>query len=136
MQLLLTLIRALHFASTVSLAGSLSFAAFVAEPTFAGHPQAIDTARFRKRLVRLAWASLGLGVVSGALWLILEAQGMSGRSIADVLARGVLGTVLTRTRFGHDWALRALLALPLMACLVALAGRRGTLAKLALWAGL
>lgn len=136
MQLLLTLIRALHFASAVSLAGSLCFAALIAAPAFAGRASAIDPAPFRKHITTLAWASLLLGLVSGGLWLLLEAQSMSGRSIADVFTRGLPGTVLRRTRFGHDWELRALLALPLVACLLALAGRRPAIARLGLWAGL
>jgi putative copper resistance protein D len=136
MQLLLTLARALHFASTISLAGSLSFVALIADPAFARHGSAADATRLRTRITRLAWASLALSLVSAALWLILEAQSMSGRPIADVLARGLAGTVLTRTRFGHDWELRAILALPLIACLLSLGRRRPAVARLGLWGGL
>jgi putative copper export protein/mono/diheme cytochrome c family protein len=75
------------------------------------------------RLTRMIWASLVVGILSGLLWLILEARSMSGKSIGDVFSQGLLGTVLTRTRFGHDWELRGLLAVPLVFCLI-LAGRR------------
>jgi putative copper resistance protein D len=136
MQLLLTLTRALHFASTVSAAGTLCFAALIAGPAFAGYPQAADADRFWKRVFALVWVSLVLGMISGALWLILEAQSMSGRSIAEVFARGLIGTVLTRTRFGHDWQLRGILLLPLIACLIAAMRRRSAVSAFGLWGGL
>jgi putative copper export protein/mono/diheme cytochrome c family protein len=123
MHTLLTLVRALHFASVFTLAGGLAFIALVAEPA--------DAAAFRRRIVGLAWLGLGVGAVSGALWLLLEAQSMSGQSFAAAMAPDILGTVLTRTHFGRVWELRGALALPLILCL-ALAARR----RWALWLAL
>jgi putative copper export protein/mono/diheme cytochrome c family protein len=134
--LVLTLTRALHFAAMVSLAGSLSFAALIAAPAFAAKGRTLDAPLFRKQLMRLNWVSLVLGLVSGAVWLVLEARSMSGHSIADVFAQGTLGTVLTRTHFGHDWVLRAALVVPLAGTLVAALRPRPAMARLGLWAGL
>ena len=65
MQTVMTLVRALHFAALLSLAGGLAFAALVAEPALRKHAADGGTAAFRARLIRLIWASLALGVLSG-----------------------------------------------------------------------
>lgn len=123
MQALLTLARALHFASLVSLAGALSFLLFIGEPAFAAVGAASGLpGPLRQRLTRVLWASFALAVLSGLLWLVLEASSMSGRSLRDVFAQGVVGIVLTRTRFGHDWMLRGGLA-ALLAVLLLVRGR-------------
>src|ERR1700736_1719504 len=108
MQNLMTLVRALHFASLISLTGALAFGAFVTEPAFRKRAESTGVTAFRDRLTRIAWAGVALGVLSGFLWLVFEARSMSGRSLADVFSKGLLATVLTRTRFGHDWELRGL----------------------------
>jgi putative copper resistance protein D len=137
MQILMTLVRALHFASLISLAGTLSFAAFVTDPAFRRRPEGTGTTAFRVRLNFLVWTSFVLGCLSGLLWLVFEARSMSGKPIAEVFAQGLLGTVLTRTRFGHDWALRGLLAVPLIACLILAARqRRSAVATAAAWLAL
>jgi putative copper resistance protein D len=137
MQILMTLVRALHFASLISLAGTLSFAAFVTDPAFRKHPEGTGATAFRGRLTRLVWTSFVLGCLSGLLWLILEARSMSGKSTADVFAQGLLWTVLTRTRFGHDWALRGFLAIPLtLSLILAMRRQRSAAAAAAFWAAL
>ena len=52
---------------------------------------------------RLAWAALGLGVLSGSAWLALQAAAMGGPG-RDL---PTLGTALTGTRFGHAMLARA-----------------------------
>lgn len=137
MQDLLTLVRALHFASLFSLAGALAFAAFVAEPAFRRHADQSGVAAFRRRLLWICWPSLALALLSGFLWLVLEARSMSGRPLADVFSQGLLAVVLERTRFGHDWALRGLLAVALVACLVLVKPRpRNAIAWPGFWAAL
>ena len=79
---------------------------------------------FRRTLRRLAWLSLVVALLSGALWLLLEARSMSGRSLAEVLAQHVVTIVLERTQFGHVWQLRAAL-LVLLAALLAASDRIG-----------
>ncbi|HXZ00356.1 MAG TPA: CopD family protein [Stellaceae bacterium] len=126
MQTLMTLMRALHFASLLSLAGSLVFAAFAAEPALRKHLDGGGMTAFRTRLFRLIWTSLALGVFSGLLWLIMEARSVSGRSLAVVFSENICGTVLDTTDFGKIWAERGYLALLLTLCLVLAGGRRGS----------
>lgn len=120
MQSLLIAARALHFASVISLAGSLVFAWAIAESAFrrAGLDEPA-VAKLRRRFLRLSWASLALALVSGAAWLAGTASEMSGKPIAEVLSQGIATTVLIRTRFGQDWLLRLILAALLATCLYA-----------------
>lgn len=122
MQELMILARAAHFASVVSLGGVFSFLVFVAEPALrnAAPP---DAAAFRRRLRLLATASVVVALMSGLLWLVLEAHSMSGRSFAEVFSQGIAATVLTRTNFGRIWQLRFVLAM-LLAGLLLIIGDR------------
>lgn len=84
--------------------------------------RAADAAEaFEKRLDRplftLAWVSLLVAVASGAAWLAFVASNMSGMPLSGVFQGGVIGIVLTQTRFGEDWMLRAVLVIVLAACL-------------------
>jgi len=76
-----------------------------------------------------AW-SLALALVSGFLWLVIEAVGMSGLPPARALNRATLGIVLAETSFGRVWMLRFALAVALGAILLA-SRRRAALD----WAG-
>jgi putative copper export protein/mono/diheme cytochrome c family protein len=133
----LTLVRAFHYAAFLSLAGTLAFLGFIAEPAFSGRVAGAGVAAFRTRLARLNWAALVVGVLTGAMWLLLEARSMSGRPFAQVLAQGIVGIVLTRTHFGEDWQLRGLLVIPLALALFLSAGKRVSLiTRLSFWAAL
>lgn len=136
MQNLLILVRTLHFASMFSLAGALAFAAFVAEPAFRRYPEAGDAEAFRRRLSQLVWGSLGLALISGPLWLILEAQNATGGTLAEVCSQEPLRAVLGGTHFGRTLELRGALALPLILCLLIAGRRRSRLAVTAFWAAL
>lgn len=111
MDRLLIAARALQFASSISLAGIFVFLCFVAAPQ--------TSARLRRRLALLAWASLLLVLASGAAWLLLLAAGMSGKPVAAALSQGAVRIVLTRTRFGQIWLLRLVAAGLLAVCLLA-----------------
>jgi putative copper export protein/mono/diheme cytochrome c family protein len=65
----------------------------------------------------VAWASLLAALASGALWFLIVAAHMSGMPLTTVLRGGVLGIVLTQTRFGEDWLIRGALVIVLAACL-------------------
>jgi putative copper resistance protein D len=120
MDILLIAARTVQLASTVSLCGLFAFRCLVAGAVF--RQSAINPAaagRLRRSLAALAWASLALALVSGAAWLAVESSRMSGQPLADALAHGVAMTVLTQTRFGHDWLLRFGLAALLGCCLLA-----------------
>ena len=116
--MLLTAVRALHYAAMVSLAGTLLFEVCVAGPVL----RELRDGRmpgFWRQCRRLTLASAVLGILSGLLWLFLEASAMSGKPFALVFSEGIVPVVLGRTQFGHDWLLRGMLALPLIACLLA-----------------
>jgi putative copper export protein/mono/diheme cytochrome c family protein len=76
-------------------------------------------ARLDRRLLALAWVSLLVAFATGAVWLVEIASQMSGQPLNAVMSSGVVGIVLRQTRFGEDWALRALIVVVLAVCLVA-----------------
>ncbi len=127
MQAVTILARAIHFASILSLTGIFVSLAVVVEPALARSAPS-DAPAFRRALRRFAWASLATALLSGALWLMLEASSMSGRTLADVFSQDIIAVVLTRTRFGRVWELRLTLILLLAGLLMAgerLGRRRG-----------
>jgi putative copper export protein/mono/diheme cytochrome c family protein len=116
--MLLTVVRALHYGAMVSLAGTLLFEVCVAGPALRqlGDGHALG---FRRWCRRLSLASVVIGILSGLAWLLFEASAMSGKPVGLAFSQGIVPIVLVRTRFGHDWLLRGMLVLPLIACLVA-----------------
>jgi copper resistance protein D len=117
--------RAVHYASTMSLAGVFAFRCFVASPDV--------SSRLRRQLSLLARASLVLALLSGGAWLLFLSAQMSGQPIAATLMLGVVPTVLSRTRFGQIWILRFVLAVILTVVLLIPQGWRGRVWR---WAGL
>ncbi|MFY9719138.1 MAG: copper homeostasis membrane protein CopD [Candidatus Cybelea sp.] len=116
--------RLLHYAATVSLVGTFVFWCLIAWPA---------QARLDRRLFVLAWASLLVAFVSGGAWLVIVASNMSGMPLNAVLGGPVLGVVLTQTRFGEDWGLRAALVVVLAGALTVLGLTRKHVAG---WIGL
>jgi putative copper resistance protein D len=111
-------VRAIHFASTVSVAGVVFFLAFVGEPAFRAADKGARTPTLvRSLLARVEWISLAIVLISGAVWLVLQAQQMSGRPLAAVFSEGVVWTLLSDTVFGSvalvRFALIVLMALAL-----------------------
>src|ERR1700722_17448140 len=107
----LVLMRAVHFAATISVAGVVFFSVFVGEPAFrlVGENGPIP-AIVRAHLARTAWIGLTLGVATGAGWLILQAEQMSELSLMAVFSQGIARSVLSDTEFGNDWTVRFALA--------------------------
>jgi len=68
-------------------------------------------------LLTLAWSSLLLAVVTGGAWLVIVGSQMSGMPLAGVVQSGVVKIVLTQTRFGVAWLIRAALLVVLAGCL-------------------
>jgi putative copper export protein len=91
----------------------------ISGPAF-GNTQAVQRlqALLDRRLLVLAWASLFVALVTGAAWLVMVASNMSGMPLTTVLRGGVLGIVLTQTRFGEDWLIRAALVVVIAGCLL------------------
>ena len=112
-------VRAIHFAATMSVAGVIFFVVFVAEPASRQSGTAMTmSAAIRAKFQWIAWLGLLATVLSGGAWLVLVAQSMSDRALADVFSEGILWTVLSDTGFGRDWMMRFLLACLLAGFLV------------------
>jgi len=108
--------RAVHFAATALAVGSVVFGRLIAMPVLHNHTAA--TLAFRSRTRRHLWACLALAVISGAIWLLLQAASMSGIPLIDALTADILSTVINETQFGEMTIIRAGLAICLAACLI------------------
>jgi putative copper resistance protein D len=116
--------RAVHFAATLMLAGVVIFGAAVAGPALRRSLDDVAGAALRSRLLRIAWWSFAIALVSGAAWLILLAAQISDRTPVEVFSGGVLPRVLLHTTFGHDWIVRLVLAALLAAALCWISAQR------------
>jgi copper resistance protein D len=137
MEDLLIAARAVHFASAIAMAGVFAFLCLVAGPAL--RQAAIDPAAapgLRRKFAWLGWASLVLAIVSGAAWLAADSSSMSGEPLTDVLSQGIWLTVLTETRFGQVWLLRAALAAMVGCCLAAQSWQRNWASGAVAWLGL
>jgi putative copper resistance protein D len=138
----LIVIRAIHFAATALTTGTLVFRAVVADPALLS-AEAVATV-MRTQIRRVAWVGLAITVVSGAIWLLLEAVAMSGLAFSEAITADVLSTVVNETQFGLVFEIRSVLAIILAACLaydrlslarwLALASALGLVAAIA-WTG-
>lgn len=105
-------VRALHFAATAIVAGTVFFRHLIAGPVLRREDRdAPAVVHPETRLNAMAAVMLAIAVVSGAAWLILESAAISGLPLAEVYSENVAWTVLAETRFGHVCALRGLAAL-------------------------
>jgi copper resistance protein D len=119
--------RAVHFAATLSVAGAAFFQVFIAAPALrAGGDRTALAAVVRRQLAYIAWIALPLCAISGAAWLLITAQSMSGVALSDVFSEDVLGRVLLQTGFGQDWIARFVLLVLLAGTLVLLLSQRQT----------
>jgi len=113
--------RAVHFASAMLLFGELVFIFAVARPASRGAGRVASAGDIYRRYLRIGAWSLAASIVSGLLWLAVEAAVMSGAPLSQAISRDNLGLVLGRTVFGRLWILRFGLAVALAALLVAMA---------------
>jgi putative copper resistance protein D len=93
---LLIIVRAVHFAATAQTAGALVFLMLVAAPAARAAGVTVSATPY----LRIAWAALGLVLLSGAAWVVLEIAAMSGLPLDEAIAEGMVPVVLTRTNFG------------------------------------
>ena len=110
------MIRAVHFAATAIVAGSLIFRAVVAGPALRSGEASAEL--LRRQTLRVAWSGLAVSMASGAIWLLLQAASMSGLPFAEAIIPAVLSTVLNETQFGLVSEIRLALAVVLAGCLV------------------
>jgi copper resistance protein D len=110
----MTVVRAIHFAATAIVAGTLTFRAAIAEPA---HRVREAGAKIDAQVRLLAWSGLAVTLVSGAIWLALQTSAMSGQSYGEAVMSGVMITVLNETQFGLVSEIRLALAILLAVCL-------------------
>ena len=94
--------RAVHYSSTISLAGVFAFLCFVAGSQ--------PWPRLRRRLLLLAGTSLVLAAALRRGLAVVRVRANERSADCRHVRQGVVATVLHRTRFGQIWTLRLLLA--------------------------
>ena len=121
---LLVVLRAIHFASSISVAGAAFFPAAVVGEQLKAHAEVL--APIQRQLDWIVLISLGLAVASGGLWLLLLAS-----ELAQVTedADSTVWLVLTGTQFGRVSLVRLVIA-GLLALLIALRYRKPFLSTL------
>ncbi len=105
--------RAVHFASSLVVAGVAIFSAFIAQSVRATPFQA-------RRQEQLMLVALALAVLSGATWLLFLSSNIAQSSVGAAIGDGTAWSVLTETQFGRVWEARLLVAIFL--CCVWLVG--------------
>jgi putative copper resistance protein D len=115
---LLVVLRAIHFASSITVAGAAFFPPAVAGEQLEAHGEALVS--IQRQLDWIVLIGLGLAVVSGGLWLLLLAS-----ELAQVTedADSTVWLVLTGTQFGRVSLVRFVIA-GLLALLLALRYRK------------
>jgi len=143
MTMLLAIIRALHFGACLLPLSVFTTMLFVVNPS-AGQPAgdapvpsvAGGVAEHLHRQLRYLLAVCFItAFASGFLWLWFSIAGMNGSPLRESLDANLFKMVLTQTRPGQVWMLRAVVALLCAAiALPAFAARRGfKIARLPLW---
>jgi putative copper resistance protein D len=107
--------RAIHFAATAIVTGTLVFRAVVANPALKSQEAAADPFRTQTRYV--AWISLAATVISGLAWVLLLTVSLSDESLGEAITSGALRDVLSLTQFGSVSQVRLALAILLAFCL-------------------
>jgi putative copper resistance protein D len=107
--------RAVHFAATATVTGTLVFRAVVANPVL--QSQEAVAKPFRTQTLRVAWISLAVAVISGLTWVLLLTMSLSGESLGEAVMSGALRDVLNLTQFGWVSQIRLVLAIVLAICL-------------------
>src|SRR5256885_7799556 len=100
-------VRAIHFAATAMVAGTLVFRAVVAKPALPS--EQADANLLRRQTLAVAWIALTITVASGLIWLLLLAATMSSRLFGEAMTSDVLQTVLNQTQFGMVFEIRIVL---------------------------
>jgi copper resistance protein D len=113
----LIVVRDIHFATSVIVAGIVFFDLIIAAAVLRSDARLPATeSSFRNRMRTILWISLSLSVASALVWLILLSARIAGKPCDEVIADGTIWIVLLQTRFGLAWAIRILLGVLLAAC--------------------
>jgi putative copper export protein/mono/diheme cytochrome c family protein len=126
--------RALNLICAALLLGIPAVLAIALLPPMAGRAAAVADrlSRLIAALRPLLWATIAGELMSGALWFVLQAAAISGRSVGDAATTDILGSVLWRTQFGQVMLIRFILAVPFVVCLVLLHRARALRSQISL----
>jgi putative copper resistance protein D len=111
----LVAVRAIHFVATAVITGTLVFRTVVAKSALL--PELAIAEKLRAQSLRVAWIALAVALLSGVIWLFLQAVSMSGLPPDEAMTSEVLSTVLNETQFGEVTEIRSVLAIILATCL-------------------
>jgi copper resistance protein D len=115
---LLIVVRDIHFASSVIVAGIVFFDWWIVTPVLGADLRLPATiASFRETTQKILWLSLGVSIVSALAWLCLLSTRIAGKPFEQVIADGTIWIVLSSTQFGIAWTARILIAGLLAICL-------------------
>ena len=113
-------IRAIHFATTIMVGGIILFRRLLLEPALASGgapPSAAD--RALRTITLIFRVSFVLAVASWGAWLLSVAAEIARLPVVRALFDETTVTVLTRTRFGHAWTARLIIAVLIAAGAIA-----------------
>ena len=114
----LVIVRDIHLASTVIVAGIVFFDLVIISPVWRMKPPFRATKiRFQASSRTIQWIALALSIASALAWLVLLSMRIAHKSVNDVVTDGTAWLVLSQTQFGLVWQLRMLLGALLAACL-------------------
>jgi copper resistance protein D len=105
---LLIAVRGIHFAATAVVTGTLVFQTLVAKPALP--PEQALAKKLHAQSQRVTWIALAITLLSGAIWLLLQAVAMSDLPPDEAMTSQVLTTVLNQTQFGMVTEIRSVLA--------------------------
>jgi copper resistance protein D len=113
MPLALILVRWLHLAASILLAGLFLFEAVIVVPAARKPSTGIGylLGRIHRLTCRTALWTLLVSLISWFAWSWLVASTMSGDDLIECLQNGDCLTVLTGTQFGHVWLFRVIVSL-------------------------
>src|ERR1700674_679902 len=98
----LAIVRALNLVCGAVMLGIPAVLALAVLPALTGRKRADEhLAALLQPLLRILWVAVAVGLLSGLLWLPLQAAAMSGRTVYDAASPAILGAVLWRTHFGN-----------------------------------
>jgi copper resistance protein D len=117
----LIIIRDIHFASSVIVAGIIFFDLFIALPILQSNSRFQKSERsFQRATKKILLISLALSIVSAFAWLCLLSMRITDKSFSEVVTDGTIWLVLTKTQFGFSWEMRLVFGFLLAACLLVL----------------
>jgi putative copper resistance protein D len=115
----LIIVRDIHFASSVIVAGTIFFDLFVAVPVLRADLRLpLTESTFGDRTTKILWVSLAVSIASAFAWLGLLSARISGKPFDEVVTDGTIWIVLWQTQFGLAWAVRILFGMMLTASLL------------------